>query len=267
MKKQLCAVALLSSTALIAPVQADDFTYLSGGLLYDKQETLANVNKVNKENKNLSDLAKKRLEQKTNGVGFYLNGSVGFDNKVFVEGRVNHSRLTRQNLLGVGYHYPIMQQVDVYGLVGVSQRSIAITENYPKEIKNESNEITDYKHIQQFTNNYSDKLRPTVELGLKAQFNEVAGVRVAYRFAQFGDTNKLALRFNEVLGLKSDKAPYDGYKVSKSLHEGHIGGYYKISDNLAAEAGYTYTVSLKGAVIKDKSSKDHAGTIGLRYTF
>lgn len=266
MKKQLCAVALLTTTALTATAQADDFTYLSGGLLYNKQGLLAGQNAdLDKklEAKEITTSEKEMQQQKTNGVGYYLNGSVGFDNQVFVEGRIHHSRLLHQTLLGVGYHYPIMQQVDLYGLVGVSQRTIASLENYPEMIKDKSGEKSFKKH-QELTHNYSDSLRPTIEVGLKAQFNELAGVRVAYRFAQFGDTHKLAL----ALGVKDNK----NYKVSKTLHEGRIDGYYKLSDNLAAEAGYTYTMSLKGAFTdkvdtKGKMLKDHIGTIGLRYTF
>lgn len=263
MKKQLCAVALLTTTALTATAQADDFTYLSGGLLYNKQGLLAASNKVVEEHKNLSKIVKESFKQKTNSVGYYLNGSVGFDNQVFVEGRIHHSRLLHQALLGVGYHYPIMQQVDVYGLVGVSQRTIAFLENRAEMFEDNSAKLS-FKQHQEITENYSDSLRPTIEVGLKAQFNELAGVRVAYRFAQFGDTHKLA----EVLPVK-DK---ENYKVSKTLHEGRIDGYYKLSDNLAAEAGYTYTMSLKGAFTnkvdtKGKMLKDHVGTIGLRYTF
>jgi hypothetical protein len=247
MKKQLCAVALLATTALTATAQADEFTYLSGGVLFNKQGTLVNLNKY------LSDLEKEEHKQKDNSMGYYLNGSMDLGNQIFVEGRLHDSRLLRQNLLGVGYHYPVMQQVDIYGLVGFGQRSIAFKENKTLPIKNDSGEVTGFTHIKEMTENYSDSLRPTIELGLKAQFNEVAGVRCAYRFAQFK--------------MKDTVKEEDLSKVGKSLHEGHASGYYKISDNLAVEAGYTYTVSLKGAVIKDKSSKDHAGTIGLRYTF
>lgn len=264
MKKQLCAVALLTTTALTATAQADDFTYLSGGLLYNKQGLLAEFNKVFEENKKFSKIQKESLKQKTNSVGYYLNGSVGFDNQVFVEGRIHHSRLLHQALLGVGYHYPIMQQVDVYGLVGVSQRTIACSENQAEEIEDNSGEITGYKHHQEIVGNYFDSLRPTIEVGLKAQFNELAGVRVAYRFAQFADIDKM------VLGMMSKES--NEAKFSKTLHEGRIDGYYKLSDNLAAEAGYTYTMSLKGAFTnkvdtKGKMLKDHVGTIGLRYTF
>lgn len=263
MKKQLCAVALLTTTALTATAQADDFTYLSGGLLYNQQGSLANLNEQAETELpgggKLTSIEKEENKQKTSGVGYYLNGSVGFENQVFVEGRIHHSRLLHQALLGVGYHYPIMQQVDVYGLVGLSQRSIATRENQAVPINDSSNKLTGYDHQQEFTANYSDKLKPTIELGCKANFNEVAGVRVAYRFAQFGDKNKL----NGAPDEKSGKST----KISTNLHEGHIGGYYKISDNLAAEAGYTYTTSLKGSLIKDKTSKDHAGTVGLRYTF
>jgi opacity protein-like surface antigen len=256
MKKQLCAVALLATTALTATAQADEFTYLSAGLSFNTQGTLANINKKSNDCASLSDSQKDALKQKTNSAGFYLNGSVDFGNQMFVEGRLHHSRLLQQNLLGVGFHYPITQPVVVYVLAGVSQRSVALQENTLLSIKNDLGEEVSYKKIKESTTNYSDSFRPTIELGLKAQFNEVAGVRAAYRFAQF------KIKKDYLLGVMQKKD-----KVSKNLHESHVGGYYKISDNLAAEAGYTYTVSLKGAVIKDKSSKDHAGTIGLRYTF
>jgi opacity protein-like surface antigen len=260
MKKQLCAVALLTTTALTATAQADDFTYLSGGLLYNKQGLLAERNKANEENTTIPKIAKEYVKQKTNSFGYYLNGSVGFDNQVFVEGRIHHSRLLHQTLLGVGYHYPIMQQVDLYGLVGVSQRTIALRENFPEKILDDSGKMTGSKHHQEVVKNYSDSLRPTIEVGLKTQFNELAGVRVAYRFAQFGDSDKIEL------GLTDKKS--NAFKFSKTLHEGRIDGYYKLSDNLAAEAGYTYTMSLKDkSITKGKMLKDHIGTIGLRYTF
>lgn len=259
MKKQLCAVALLTTTALTATVQADDFTYLSGGLSLNKSGFLSDINKAIDNHKLPTDKQKEALKSKNSGAGFYLNGSVGFENNVFVEGRVQNSKVLSNYLLGVGYHYPVMQQVDVYGLLGVSKRIVNITPirklvyvDYLKQTvaaglitAKKANDVIDTDKLilnspKECVETYQDKIQPTVEIGVKARLNDLAGVQVAYRFAKFGKVDNIK---------------------KQNLHEGRIVGYYKVTDTLAVEAGYTYNSYATAKV------KDHMGQVGLRYTF
>lgn len=245
MKKQLCAVALLTTTALTATVQADDFTFLSGGVSINKSGIVSDQNKII-DNSSFTDKQKENMKSKNGTAGFYLNGSVGFENNVFVEGRLQNSNPLSNYLLGVGYHYPVMQQVDVYGLVGMSKRTIDFSPVIKTVFVETAQEAgipieNDAKFPKEFLITYQDSIKPTAEIGVKARLNDLAGVQVAYRFAQFGKK----IVFTE----------------KENLHEGRIGGYYKVTDTLAIEAGYTYSSYAKSKF------KDHMGQVGLRYTF
>lgn len=266
MKKQLCAVALLTTTALTATVQADDFTYLSGGLSFNKSGFISKANKII-DDLELPNKQKEAIKSKNSTAGFYLNGSVGFENNVFVEARVQNSKALSNYLLGVGYHYPVMQQVDVYGLVGVSKRSVDITPTLKSATAVAVSSVASSEEVaalllatgsstlqlqsilvdvldvlpKEIVATYQDSIKPTVEIGVKARLNDSTGVQVAYRFAQFGKET----HFTE----------------KQNLHEGRIVGYYKVNDTLAVEAGYTYNSYAKAKV------KDHMGQVGLRYTF
>ncbi len=256
MKKQLCAVALL--TALTATAQADDFTSLSVGLSLNKSGLLSDANKAIDNYKLPTDKQKKGLKAKDSGAGFYLNGSVGFEDNFFVEGRVQNSKALSNYLLGVGGHYPLGQKVDFYVLLGMSKRDVNVTSvtgvGYLHKAENSlaTGQMT-AQEVDAFINDlilespkemvltYQDKIQPTVEIGVKARLNDLAGVQVAYRFAQFGkETN---------------------FIKKQNLHEGRIVGYYKVTDTLALEAGYTYNSYSKSKF------KDHMGQVGLRYTF
>jgi opacity protein-like surface antigen len=248
MKKQLCAVALLATTALTATAQADDFTYLSGGAVFNKQGFIADGNKQFRDSSSLSAQQKKDLPLKANGLGFYLNGSYGFENNMFVEGRLQNSRQLSSYLLGVGYHYPVTQQVDVYGLVGVSKRHLEIFKLTSATAQNPIIPTEQGESVM-----LQDKIQPTAELGVKASLNDLAGVQIAYRFSQFGGKHGRLGGENEIF-------------EKQGLHEGRVVGYYKVTDTLALEAGYTYNVYAK-AKFNDKKLKDHTGQLGLRCVF
>ncbi|WP_253306857.1 porin family protein [unidentified bacterial endosymbiont] len=258
MKKQLCAVALITTAALGANVQADDFTYLSVGLSLDKSGFLSDTNKTIDNHKLPTDKQKEGLKAKDSGAGFYLNGSVGFENNFFAEGRIQNSKAFSNYLLGVGYHYPLGQKVDFYGLLGMSKRDFNVTplkvlsnlhffENLlatgkiTEQQADASINALSLESPKELVSIYQDKIQPTVEIGVKARLNDLAGVQVAYRFSQFG---------KETI-----------FTEKENLHEGRIVGYYKVTDTLALEAGYTYNSFSKGTF------KDHRGQVGLRYIF
>ncbi|XAV88128.1 MAG: outer membrane beta-barrel protein [Candidatus Symbiodolus clandestinus] len=199
MKTKICAVALAIAAA--APAIADDFTYVSGGLLYQFHSKEHAWNRTIDKNG--------KVETKNNDFGFYLNGSSGINDYLFVEGRLHDTKLDRQVLLGVGGHYPVAQCANLYALAGIAKKNIT----------------TLFDENSQAAGEHRGNIQPTIELGAKLRANDAIGARVSYRYAQFGDKN-----------LASNQ---------RHLHEGHLGGYYQVAESCAVEAGYNFTRFMK----------------------
>lgn len=119
----LCA-AVISQSAFAAEGSSVSYSFLSGGFAFDNNGLASDYQKLI-ETRELSGAtlkAKDAYKIKTSSLGGYLTGSYGFDNNVFVEGRLR-ALANRQTsfFAGAGYHFPIDERSDIYLLAGVSK--------------------------------------------------------------------------------------------------------------------------------------------------
>lgn len=218
------SVKILALLSVAAPaLAADNFNYLSGGYLYQNVKNSV-IEKAQKSGSN---------KKQKNFNGIYVDFNKEVYQKVFLSARMNDTGSIRNYVLGVGYHYPISSQVDIYGIVGLdkfaSDELIA-----PKGCPN--GPAKGGVSVEGHRTN----IDPTIELGVKAALSEQFGLATSYRYAQ----HKIQAKMEQ--------------------HEGRLLGYYNVNDKLAVEAGYTFT-KVKS---KDKSKKDptiNSANLGVRY--
>lgn len=206
LKKTLLSLTLMG---ICTSTMAADYTYVSGGLQYGAINSNARFDKQFNQN-NSSHIGNRDM------AGIYLNGGYGFENDLFLDGRLsgigNDDRSLAEAVLGLGYHFAFSPNIDFYTLVGGSRH--AMTFDASKDGKK--------------TNTYNSA---TGEIGVKSKLSQNFGLDVAYRLAN-----------------------YDG----RAFHEARIVTDYALTQNLAAEVGYTY---------HNWKVSDQAMQAGLRYTF
>ncbi|WP_145541135.1 outer membrane beta-barrel protein [Yersinia alsatica] len=160
LKQTLLTLALLgTSTATMAA----DYTYVAGGLQYGSISNNAHFDKQF-DQYNYSHVGNRDMG------GIYLNGGYGFDNDLFIDGRINSiangDRGLAEAVLGLGYHFAFSPNIDFYTLVGGSRRAM----------------VFDASKNGKKTNTYNSA---TGEVGIKSKLSQDIGLNVAYRLANY----------------------------------------------------------------------------------
>lgn len=160
LKQTLLTLALLgTSTATMAA----DYTYVAGGLQYGSISNNARFDKQFDQN-NYSHVGNRDMG------GIYLNGGYGFDNDLFIDGRINSiangDRGLAEAVLGLGYHFAFSPNIDFYTLVGGSRHAM----------------VFDASKNGKKTNTYNSA---TGEVDIKSKLSQDIGLDVAYRIANY----------------------------------------------------------------------------------
>ncbi|AJJ62992.1 YPO1635 family putative outer membrane beta-barrel protein [Yersinia aldovae] len=206
LKKTILSVALMGACTT---VMANNYTYVAGGLQYG---SISSNDRFDKQfdRSNYSHIGNRDMG------GVYLNGGYGFDNDLFIDGRIssiaNNDRGLAEAVLGLGYHFAFSPNIDFYTLVGGSRHAL----------------VFDASKDGKKTNTYNSA---TGEVGIKSRLSQDIGLGVAYRLANYDH---------------------------RAFHEARITTDYALTQNLAAEVGYTY---------HNWKVNDQAMQVGLRYNF
>lgn len=204
LKPTLLALTLMGTCATS---MASDYTYVAGGFQYGAINNNTSFDKQFSQN-NYAHVGNRDMG------GLYINGGYGFDNKVFIDGRlnsiVNNDRGLAEAILGVGYHFAFSPNIDFYSLVGASRRAM----------------VFDASKDGKKTNTYNSA---TGEIGIKSKLSQNVGMDVAYRMANYDHR-----AFHEARIMTS-------YAFTQSL-AGEVGYTYhnwKVSDQ-AMQVGLRY---------------------------
>ncbi|WP_145508714.1 outer membrane beta-barrel protein [Yersinia alsatica] len=160
LKQTLLTLALLGTSTV---TMAADYTYVAGGLQYGSISNNARFDKQFDQN-NYSHVGNRDMG------GIYLNGGYGFDNDLFIDGRINSiangDRGLAEAVLGLGYHFAFSPNIDFYTLVGGSRHAM----------------VFDASKNGKKTNTYNSA---TGEVGIKSKLSQDIGLDVAYRIANY----------------------------------------------------------------------------------
>ncbi|TBM18286.1 porin family protein [Hafnia alvei] len=205
LKQSLCAMTIIS--AMTGMAQADDYTYFAGGLQVGGITSKSDFDKLVHQNR--SD------QSKTTMGGFYLRGGYGFENNLFIDARLNgmgnSQRSSGDSLLGLGYHFPINPNTDMYALIGASGHAISTNFDWDKK---------------------RDKSwgSATGEIGVKSHITDKIGMNVAYRYAEYDSRG-----FNEArIGADYALTPNLAAEIGYTYHN------WKVDDQIG-EIGLRYT--------------------------
>ncbi|AIU73150.1 hypothetical protein CD201_11870 [Hafnia alvei] len=205
LKQSLCAMTIIS--AMTGMAQADDYTYVAGGLQVGGITSKSDFDKLVHQNR--SD------QSKTTMGGFYLRGGYGFENNLFIDARLNgmgnSQRSSGDSLLGLGYHFPINPNTDMYALIGASGHAISTNFDWDKK---------------------RDKSwgSATGEIGVKSHITDKIGMNVAYRYAEYDSRG-----FNEArIGADYALTPNLAAEIGYTYHN------WKVDDQIG-EIGLRYT--------------------------
>lgn len=161
MLRQTLLSLTLMTTGTVA--MADDYTYISGGLQFG---SISNNSRFDKQfdRQNYSHIGNKNMR------GIYLNAGYGFENSLFIDGRINSlankERGSADAVLGLGYHFAFTPNIDLYTLVGASRHALVFDASKDGDITNTYNSATG-------------------EIGVKTKLPQNIGLNVAYRLAQY----------------------------------------------------------------------------------
>ncbi|MEY4475028.1 MAG: hypothetical protein RL248_795 [Pseudomonadota bacterium] len=204
LKKTILSIALMGTCTA---AMANDYTYVAGGLQYgsinsnqrfDKQFDLSNYGNIGKREMG----------------GIYLNGGYGFDNDLFIDGRINsianNNRALAEAVLGLGYHFAFSPNIDFYTLVGGSRRAM----------------VFDASKNGKKTNTYNSA---TGEVGIKSKLSQDIGLDVAYRLANYDHRAFQEARISTNYALTQHLAAEVGY----TYHD------WKVNDQ-AVQVGLRY---------------------------
>ncbi|TBL47332.1 porin family protein [Hafnia alvei] len=205
LKQSLCTMTIIS--AMTGMAQADDYTYVAGGLQVGGITSKSDFDKLVHQNR--SD------QSKTTMGGFYLRGGYGFENNLFIDARLNgmgnSQRSSGDSLLGLGYHFPINPNTDMYALIGASGHAISTNFDWDKK---------------------RDKSwgSATGEIGVKSHITDKIGMNVAYRYAEYDSRG-----FNEArIGADYALTPNLAAEIGYTYHN------WKVDDQIG-EIGLRYT--------------------------
>ncbi|WP_253306119.1 outer membrane beta-barrel protein [unidentified bacterial endosymbiont] len=298
----LCA-AVISQSVFAAEGSSVSYSFLSGGLAVDSNGLARDCKKSLEkflESSGSPQPAKDVFKIKPSSVGGYLTGSYGFDNNVFLEGRLRTiSNRKTSFFAGAGYHFPVDDRSDIYLLAGVSQPVLPSNIHFNQKVRqgttSDRSPKVDRDGIYIDANSTISGAKITVgdkELTAeeKAKLSAPAPKK---QHAEENDPNKTIVSFKSKLApslevgyranlcdemgvrlayrLTKDKIEMNSLKGLKSekskglSHELSAGAHYHFTPQLAAEVGYTFTKLPKFGSMKPKDS--HMGTVGLRYAF
>lgn len=283
----LCAT-VISQSAFATEGSSVSYCFLSGGLAFDNNGLASDYQNLVK-TRELSETTLKAEEAyniKASSLGGYLTGSYGFDNNVFLEGRLRAlSNRQTSFFAGVGYHFPIDERSDIYLLAGVSKpvlpSSSHLTQKGREFFQGATSESLSEEEIKAKLNStakkqsakkddldkaivsFKSKLAPSIEVGYRANLSDELGVRLAYRLTQ--DNIEIEHIAATVTTVSTTKTAAYGEKGNGLSHELSVGAHYHFTPQLAAEVGYTFSKLTQVGFLNPKGS--HLGTVGLRYAF
>lgn len=173
LKNSLRTLALLSVAA--PTLAASNFDYLSGGYLYQNAK-----NGISK-----SVDSKGKVKEKKNLNGIYLDLNKEIYNRVFISGHLRDTQSLKDYTFGVGYHYPISAQVDIYGVVGVSKLSIQNLEcksGHETVIRNGIK--AEAGQVVQKTMQVMQGIEDSIEVKLQKSQENINGIEAKLKLAQ-----------------------------------------------------------------------------------
>lgn len=271
----LCAT-IISQSAFATEGSSVSYCFLSGGLAFDNNGLASDYQNLVK-TRELSETTLKAEEAyniKASSLGGYLTGSYGFDNNVFLEGRLRAlSNRQTSFFAGVGYHFPIDERSDIYLLAGVSKpvlpSSSHLTQKGREFFQGTTSAPAPKKQsakkddLDKAIVSFKSKLAPSIEVGYRANLSDELGVRLAYRLTQ--DNIEIEHIAATVTTVSTTKTAAYGEKGNGLSHELSVGAHYHFTPQLAAEVGYTFGKLTQVGFLNPKGS--HLGTVGLRYAF
>lgn len=271
----LCAT-IISQSAFATEGSSVSYCFLSGGLAFDNNGLASDYQNLVK-TRELSETTLKAEEAyniKASSLGGYLTGSYGFDNNVFLEGRLRAlSNRQTSFFAGVGYHFPIDERSDIYLLAGVSKpvlpSSSHLTQKGREFFQGTTSAPAPKKQsakkddLDKAIVSFKSKLAPSIEVGYRANLSDELGVRLAYRLTQ--DNIEIEHIAATVTTVSTTKTAAYSEKGNGLSHELSVGAHYHFTPQLAAEVGYTFGKLTQVGFLNPKGS--HLGTVGLRYAF
>ncbi|MFQ6256720.1 outer membrane beta-barrel protein [Yersinia enterocolitica] len=205
LKQTLLSLALMGTCTA---AMAADYTYVAGGLQYG---SISNNERFDKE---FNQSQYSHIGNRDMG-GIYFNGGYGFDNDLFIDGRIssiaNNDRGIAEAVLGLGYHFAFSPNIDFYTLVGGSRHAM----------------VFDASKDGKKTNTYNSA---TGEIGIKSKLSQDIGLDVAYRLANYDSRAYHEARITTDYALTQ----------SLSVEVGYTYHNWKVSDQ-AMQAGLRYT--------------------------
>ncbi|UZX54101.1 porin family protein [Yersinia ruckeri] len=185
-KKSLIAVALFSTSTLAI---AEDYTFISGGYQFGVIDNKQSFDKqFNKSD--TSHIGSNNMH------GFYLNGGYGFENNLFLTARLNaiadNDRGLGEGVLGLGYHFALSSDTDMYMLAGASRHAMTY------DVKKSSDKTEAYNSA-------------TGEIGIKTKLSEDVGIDAAYRLAEYDNKMYHEGRLSADYALTQNLAAEVGY--------------------------------------------------------
>ncbi len=301
----LCA-AVISPSAFAAEGSSVSYSFLSGGLAFENNGLASDYQKLI-ETRELSGAtlkAKDAYKIKTSSLGGYLTGSYGFDNNVFVEGRLRAlSNRQTSFFAGAGYHFPVDERSDVYLLAGVSKPVLPSNIHFTQKVRQGTTSDRSPKVDRDgiYIDATSTISGAKITLGDKELTAEekakLSAPAPKKQHAEENDPNKAIVRFKSKLapslevGYRANLCDEMGVRLAYRLtqdnleinhvvatgttlynekgkglsHELSAVAHYHFTPQLAAEVGYTFSKLTQVGFIKPKGS--HVGTVGLRYAF
>ncbi len=204
LKKTILSIALMGTCTA---AMANDYTYVAGGLQYGSINSNKRFDKQF-DLRNYGNIGKREMG------GIYLNGGYGFDNDLFIDGRINsianNNRALAEAVLGLGYHFAFSPNIDFYTLVGGSRRAM----------------VFDASKNGKKTNTYNSA---TGEVGIKSKLSQDIGLDVAYRLANYDHRAFQEARISTNYALTQHLAAEVGY----TYHD------WKVNDQ-AVQVGLRY---------------------------
>jgi predicted porin len=280
----LCAT-IISQGAIAAETGSVNYSFLSGGLAFDHNGLASDYKKLVELREGLSGTtlkAKDAYRLKDSSVGGYLNGSYGFDNNVFIEGRLS-ALANRQTgfFAGVGYHFPIDERSDFYLLGGVSKPVLPSSSHLTKKGREffrgtTSDSSSDRSHIvdrdgvkidsaSRFIGNINMDVGGkafTLTEEEKAKLN----APVQKQSAQSAENVRLA---DAVISFKSKLAPSIevGYRANLSDELGVRIAYRITQDKIAIEHVIATKLGTKSRYAEKGNGLSNEFSVGAHYQF
>jgi opacity protein-like surface antigen len=129
-KLALIMLGMLMGTTAKADDSTMSYSYLSGGVAYDKTDwdkPLADFFKVGMGPIG-SGITSKNLNSKHSRLGGYLHGSYALDDNIFLAAKLRYLDGRKNGyFIGIGYHQAVTDNADFYVLAGISQPDLPVS--------------------------------------------------------------------------------------------------------------------------------------------